>query len=137
MAVSPAEAERVLGMIGVSGDDRACSAVAGVRHGQQCQLAISAAELRAAFAPELANVFQTLKKLVCDLPAPTFTQLLEEGIYLSGGGAMLRGMRDEIARLTQIDTHVVRDPLRSVVMGASAMLPSVSLLGLWQEARRV
>ena len=44
-------------------------------------------------------------------------------------------MRDEIARVTQIDTHVVRDPLGAVVMGASAMLSAISLLGLWQEYR--
>lgn len=133
LAVSQAEAECVLEAIGVCGDECGDAAVAGVGHGRQCQLAISAIDLRAAYAPELDHIFQTLKELVCDLPAPAFTQLLEEGIYLSGGGAMLRGMGDEIARITQIDTHVVRDPLRAVVMGAAAMLPSVSLLALWQE----
>ena len=47
------------------------------------------------------------------------------GIYLTGGGALLRGLSKRIANKTKLDVHVADDPLRAVVRGTSLAIQNV------------
>jgi rod shape-determining protein MreB len=67
-----------------------------------------------------------------DLPATYFVEVIEDGIFLTGGGALLRGMRERIAETTRVDVHVGPDPMGAAVHGARAMLPAISAMKLWK-----
>ena len=47
------------------------------------------------------------------------------GIYLTGGGALLRGLDQRISRKTKLPVHVAEDPLRAVVRGTGIALKNI------------
>lgn len=55
-------------------------------------------------------------------------EIIENGIFLSGGGALLKGMQVRLEEITHIPVTVAPKPLEAVVSGARLMLPIVSLL---------
>ena len=73
---------------------------------------------------------QTLLRM---LPASIGAEVIEDGIFLTGGGALLPGMREAVAEQSAIDTRVVPDPIGSVICGARRMLPLAASLDLWKS----
>ena len=47
---------------------------------------------------------------------------MDQGIYLAGGGALLRGLDTRVAEATQMAVHVADDPLTCVVRGCGKIL---------------
>ncbi len=60
-------------------------------------------------------------------------EIIENGIWLSGGGSLLQGMRERLEEATHIRVYPSSHPLEAVVRGAHAMLPIVSLLNCWKK----
>src|SRR5690606_17697437 len=54
-------------------------------------------------------------------PADTY----QTGIYLTGGGALLRGLDKRIQAKTKLPVHVAEDPLRAVVRGTGIALKNI------------
>ena len=133
VSLSDDEAGRLLRVCGVREGAAEDVMIEGSREGKACSLKISAAELQAALAPKLAAILGNLETLLHDLPPELSTEVIEEGIYLSGGGALLKGMPEHVVRVTQLDVRVVADPLGAVVSGARAMLPIASTMRLWEN----
>jgi len=59
-------------------------------------------------------------------------EIIENGIWLTGGGSLLKGMREWLEEATRIRVNPSTHPLEDVVRGAHAMLPIVSLLNGWK-----
>ena len=94
---------------------------------------VAESELRRTLAPVLTEILETVKAVLEDLPLFRVIEVLEEGIHLSGGGALLAGMRRLIEEATGHTARVVEDPLRAVIRGAKSMLGVVSELDLWER----
>jgi rod shape-determining protein MreB len=71
-----------------------------------------------------AGVRATLEKVTPEISS----DIAGQGITLTGGGALLREVGRRIERETNISTHIAENPLRSVVMGAGALLGQRQLL---------
>ena len=71
-------------------------------------------------------VTRTLESAEPELAA----DLVENGIYLAGGGALLRGLDKAIAEKTGLDVNMVDDPLSCVARGTSVYLDN---LGSWKD----
>ena len=125
------EAARSLRLVGVREDRSEAVTIEGSRDGATCFLTIAAAELQAALAPHMAAILGNLETLLHDLPPALAAELIEEGICLSGGGALLNGMPERVVRVAQLDVRVVADPLGAVVSGIRAMLPVAATMRLW------
>jgi rod shape-determining protein MreB len=52
--------------------------------------------------------------------------IYERGIYLTGGGALLRGLDKRLALKTKLPLHVADDPLRAVVRGTGQTLKNIA-----------
>jgi rod shape-determining protein MreB len=50
------------------------------------------------------------------------SDLYEKGMYLTGGGALLRGLDIRISKKTKLPVHIADDPLRAVVRGTGLAL---------------
>ena len=72
-------------------------------------------------------VCRTLEKAEPELAA----DLVETGVYLAGGGALLRGLGRVLAHATGLEVHLVDDPLTCVARGTSVYLEN---LPKWQHA---
>ncbi|QMU29675.1 rod shape-determining protein [Adhaeribacter radiodurans] len=58
-------------------------------------------------------------------PPELSADIHQSGIFLSGGGALLRGLAQRISSKTKLPTHVVDDPLRAVVRGTGIALKNI------------
>lgn len=69
-------------------------------------------------------VKRTLERTLPELAA----DIIDRGIMLAGGGALLRGLDTLISHETGIVTHIAEDPLRCVVKGTGEVLKTPKIL---------
>jgi len=81
-------------------------------------------EIREAIAEPIQAVMQSVIQALAETPPELAQDLLEVGIHLVGGGAMLRGLDRLIARETGVPVRMVDMPLETVVLGAGRCLES-------------
>jgi rod shape-determining protein MreB len=62
-----------------------------------------------------------------DLPPAVAAEVIEDCIWLTGGGACLRGMAERIAEITTLEVRLVPDPMHAVINGAARMLSAAAL----------
>ena len=58
-------------------------------------------------------------------PPELYADIVKNGIYLAGGGALLRGLDKRLEEKMHIEVHVPEDPLHSVAKGAGIALKNV------------
>ena len=72
-----------------------------------------------------AKVLEAIYNAATMVPLNAVNGLLSEGIYLSGGGALLRGLREMIEGVTGFRTTVVKNPSDAVTLGLARILPTL------------
>lgn len=58
-------------------------------------------------------------------PPELYADIVENGIYLSGGGALLRGLAKRLTNKTTIEFHVAEDPLHAVARGTCEAIKNI------------
>ena len=58
-------------------------------------------------------------------PPELYADIVRNGIYLTGGGALLRGLNRRLSEKINIPFHVAEDPLHSVARGAGLALKNL------------
>lgn len=95
---------------------------------RKCQ--ITSQEVREALTETVIQITDcVLRTLECAEPELA-ADLVENGIYLAGGGALLRGMDRKLAEATGLEVTLVDDPLSCVARGTSVYLDNLSA---WKE----
>ena len=64
-------------------------------------------------------------KALENTPPELAADIYQTGLYLTGGGALLRGLDKRIAQKTKLQVHVADDPLRAVVRGTGKALKNI------------
>ncbi len=88
---------------------------------------VSSRELRAAIAGPINLIVEAVKLSLEETPPELLADIMEQGITLAGGGALLYGMDHRLATDTDIAVHVARDPLLCVVHGAAICLEEMDV----------
>ena len=70
----------------------------------------------------VAKIEEAVLKALEDTPPELAADIYKNGIYLTGGGALLRGLDERLARKTKLTVHVAEDPLKAVVRGTGLAL---------------
>ena len=60
------------------------------------------------------------------MPPELFSDIVKNGIYLTGGGALIKGLDVRLAKKTGIPVHIAEDPLRAIVRGTGIALKNVN-----------
>lgn len=130
LEVSESEADRILRSQGLrrEGEVRTW----GFTEGRQVALSLKAADLQDRLWPTVSAMLAPIKTLLRNMTAGSGAEIIEDGIFLTGGGALLPGMREAVMAVTGIECRMVRDPLGAVICGASRMLPFAASLNLWK-----
>ncbi|MBI4040111.1 rod shape-determining protein [Candidatus Daviesbacteria bacterium] len=89
---------------------------------------ISSVEIREAMMPTINQIVQIIQELLEETPPELLSDILERGITLAGGGALLRGLDKKIAEETKMPVWVADDPLTVVVRGCGRVLDDLDLL---------
>jgi len=79
-------------------------------------------QLREALEPSLVQIMDAVKETIEETPPELVADLMDQGLVLAGGGALLPGLDRRIAEATQMPVHVAGDPLTCVVRGATRVL---------------
>ncbi len=91
-------------------------------------LKITAAEIREALTPIISQIIGTIQEVLEETPPELLTDIVERGIFLAGGGALIRGLDKRIAEETKIPIYIANDPLTTVVRGCGEVLDNLDLL---------
>ncbi|HBA72408.1 MAG: hypothetical protein A2X82_14185 [Geobacteraceae bacterium GWC2_55_20] len=81
--------------------------------------------------PAVEKLIDTVNTFLLDLPHSLGCELIESGIWLTGGGALIPGMRERLEEQTGISVSVAENPRSAVVEGARVILPVVTALNQW------
>lgn len=82
-------------------------------------------EIAYALDKSVAKIEEAVLKALEVSPPELSADIYERGIYLTGGGALLRGLDVRLSRKTKLPVHVAEDPLRAVVRGTGTCLKNL------------
>ncbi len=88
-------------------------------------ITITAKEIRDALADSLMVIVEAIKNTLEKTPPELSADIIDHGIMLTGGGAMLRGLDELVMQETGMPVHVAEKPLDCVVEGAGKRLGGV------------
>lgn len=89
---------------------------------------VKAPEIREAMSEPLAVIIDAVKRTLERTPPELAADIIDRGIMLAGGGALLRGLDTLISHETGIVVHVAADPLSCVVLGTGRVLENFKQL---------
>lgn len=85
-------------------------------------------EIREAMSEPLSVIIEAVKRTLERTPPELAADIIDRGIMLAGGGALLRGLDTLISHETGIVVHVAADPLSCVVLGTGRVLENFKQL---------
>jgi rod shape-determining protein MreB len=86
------------------------------------ELEISSVEVREAVSSSVQVIIDTIKDALDEAPPEIVADLMENGICLAGGGALLLGLRERLTDELNLRVWVAEDPLTCVARGAGMVL---------------
>lgn len=79
-------------------------------------------EITEAIADNLREIIQTVKAVLHDTPPELSADVMDKGMVLSGGGALLKNLDELITQATGVPCYIAQDPLLCVAKGAGIAL---------------
>jgi rod shape-determining protein MreB len=91
-------------------------------------LVISDEEIREALAEPVTTIVEAVRMALERTPPELSADIMDKGIVLSGGGALLRNLDQRLRHETGLPVVLAEDPLASVVLGTGKVLEDIDLL---------
>lgn len=91
-------------------------------------LTISSDEIRAALSEPINSIVDSIKYTLEKTPPELASDIMEKGIMLTGGGALLKGLDQLIHNETGIPVNIAEDPLDCVALGTGKVLEEIEVL---------
>ena len=85
-------------------------------------------QIREALEPSIAQIIEAIKETIEETPPELVADIMDQGIVIAGGGALLAGLDRRVAEATQMPVHIADDPLTCVVRGAGRVLEDLDTL---------
>jgi len=85
-------------------------------------------QIREALEPSIAQIIDAIKETIEETPPELVADIMDQGIVLAGGGALLIGLDRRVAEATQMPVHIADDPLTCVVRGTGRVLEELDQL---------
>ena len=124
--VETAEAvKRAIGSAWVEEDDKVEVRGRDVSNGIVRSVVITRTEVADAIAPRVERIVHAAVACITSAPPDLANDLLNRGLYLAGGGALLTGFGKRLASATGIPVHLVENPERCAVAGAALCMATL------------
>lgn len=88
-------------------------------------VAVSYMEIAHCLDKNISNIETAILQALRKTPSELYADIVKNGIYLTGGGALLHGLAQRLSERMTIDFHVADDPLHSVAKGTGLALKNV------------
>jgi len=89
------------------------------------EILVSYTEIAHALDKSIAKIEEAILSALEMTPPELSADIYKTGIYLAGGGSMLRGLDKRISAKTSLPVHIADDPLRAVARGTSIALKNI------------
>jgi rod shape-determining protein MreB len=99
-----------------------------LREGRPRVVSVSDGEVRDALAEPLRVICGSVREALDGIPPEIAADIVDNGIVVTGGGALLRGIDERLRQETGVPVSIADEPLTSVVRGVGRMLEDVALL---------
>jgi rod shape-determining protein MreB len=90
-------------------------------------LAVKSNEITEAIADQLREIVQAVKEVLHNTPPELSADVMDKGMVLSGGGALLKNIDELICQATGVPCFVAKDPLLCVARGAGIALEHLDI----------
>ncbi|HOI30805.1 MAG TPA: rod shape-determining protein [Melioribacteraceae bacterium] len=87
---------------------------------------VSSVEIREALNENVAQIVDAIKQTLERTPPELSADILDRGVMITGGGALLKGLDERIRMETNLPVHVADDPLTAVVRGAGKAIENLN-----------
>jgi len=87
---------------------------------------VSSVEIREALTEAVVQIVDATKLSLERTPPELSADILDRGVMLTGGGALLKGLDERIRMETNLPVHVAEDPLTAVVRGAGKVIENLN-----------
>ena len=91
-------------------------------------LSIDSEEIRMAISEQIDAIVQTVKTVLEQTPPELAADIVERGIVLTGGGALLKNMDKLLSEEVGLPITITEDPLSTIAIGAGKALDSIEIL---------
>ena len=85
-------------------------------------VSLSSSEIAYALEKSLVKLDAALMSVLENMPPELYSDIVKNGVYLAGGGALIRGLDKRLAEKTGLTFHISEDPLRAIVRGTGIAL---------------
>lgn len=89
---------------------------------------VNSAECREALEDSIASLIATVRSVLEKCPPELAADIVDNGIYMTGGGALLDGLAEVMQKETGITTRIAEDPLECVALGTGKALQNLDKL---------
>jgi rod shape-determining protein MreB len=89
---------------------------------------ISSEEVRRALDEPVTQIIDAMKSTLDKTPPELAADIMDRGIVLAGGGALLQGLDDRVRHETQIPVHLADSPLTCVAVGSGRSLEEFEVI---------
>ncbi|PZW39646.1 MULTISPECIES: rod shape-determining protein [Mesonia] len=94
--------------------------------GKPKQVEISYREIAKALDKSILRIEDAVMETLSQTPPELAADIYNTGVYLAGGGSMLRGLDKRLSQKTDLPVYIAEDPLRAVVRGTGITLKNIS-----------
>lgn len=82
-------------------------------------------DIREALAPSIENLIESTREVLESTPPEILSDVMQRGLFLAGGGALLKGLPELLENEINIPIHVTGDPLTAVARGCGIILEDI------------
>lgn len=89
---------------------------------------LTSTEIQGALRESLEHILETVRATLEDCPPELSGDIVDHGVVITGGGALLKGMQDWLSKEIFVPVHLAPNPLESVAIGTGRSLSMITKL---------
>jgi rod shape-determining protein MreB len=89
------------------------------------EVIVTDSDIREAISQSIEVLLESVKEVLETTPPEVLSDVMQNGIYLVGGGALLRGLGPALSEYVHLPVHIAEDPLTAVARGTGIVLEDI------------
>lgn len=90
------------------------------------EVIVTESDVRDAIASQVNTIVEAVRAVLEVTPPEVLADIMQRGIHLSGGGALIPGLRQLLEEVVELPVIIVPDPLRAVIRGAGIVIENLA-----------
>jgi rod shape-determining protein MreB and related proteins len=90
--------------------------------GLPTEIEVTDKDIKEAVVLSLEKLIETIKNVIESMPPEVMSDIMKRGVYLVGGGALIRGIDNVLSSFMKVPFYIADDPLTAVARGTGIML---------------